>query len=115
SVQFDAMVHRVARDLESLALKVSPKPVEVVAHSQGTAISYEAIRRYGRPDNLHLFVTLGQAIGKLEQARFLRRENSNRRYLAAWFAVASFYVFAVFTPRAVVEGLKRGTAHGHWF
>jgi uncharacterized membrane protein YgdD (TMEM256/DUF423 family) len=115
SVQFDAMVHRVARDLESLAVQVSPKPVAVVAHSQGTALSYEAIRRYGRPDNLHLFVTLGQAIEKLERARFLRRKDSNRRYTAAWFAVASFYVLAVFTPRAVVEGLKRGTEHGHWF
>jgi hypothetical protein len=64
AVQFDAMVSRVAGDLRWLSERA--EHVVVLAHSQGTAVSYSAIRAAGTPPNLRGFVTVGEAIKKLQ-------------------------------------------------
>jgi hypothetical protein len=70
AVQFDAMASRVASDLEWLSERA--EHVVVVAHSQGTAVSYSAIRAAGTPANLRAFVTVGEAIKKLQLIRGLQ-------------------------------------------
>lgn len=70
AVQFDAMASRVADDLEWLSERA--EHVVVVAHSQGTAVSYSAIRAAGTPPNLRAFVTVGEAIKKLQLIRGLQ-------------------------------------------
>lgn len=76
AVQFDAMVTRVARDLAWLAAEA--KNVIVVAHSQGTAVSYHAISGYEFPTNLRAFVTIGEALKKLGLVRELETFGSSR-------------------------------------
>jgi hypothetical protein len=70
AVQFDAMVSRVAGDLEWLSERA--EHVVVLAHSQGTAVSYWAIRAAHTPRNLRAFVTVGEAIKKLQLIRGLQ-------------------------------------------
>ena len=70
AVQFDAMASRVAGDLEWLSERA--EHVVVIAHSQGTAVSYSAIRAAPTPPNLRGFVTVGEAIKKLQLIRGLQ-------------------------------------------
>jgi hypothetical protein len=70
SVQFDAMVAHVADDLRWLSEKV--EHVAVVAHSQGTVVSYEAIVGSRDVTNLAQFVTVGQGLKKLMLVRSLQ-------------------------------------------
>jgi hypothetical protein len=109
TVQFDAMVQRVVANLDWLAPQV--RTVVVVAHSQGAAVSYEAIRRHARPPNLGAFVTLGQGLGKLHRVRELRVHHRGFGYLISWAAVASFFVFAVFTARAATTAVVADGGH----
>lgn len=115
STQFDVMVTRVANDLQWLVGRVGGKPVAIVAHSQGTAITYEALRRHGQPKGIKLLVTHGEGIEKLVATRVLRSERRYFRYIVAWFGVASFYLSAIFIPRAAVEGASFGTSHTAYF
>jgi hypothetical protein len=108
-LQFDAMTCRVARDLENLAAQVDD--VVVVAHSQGTAVAYEAIMNYERPERLRLFVTVGQALEKLAGVRALRREPRRFRYVYAWLGVVCFYLFVAFTTRGITLVTTSGRAH----
>jgi hypothetical protein len=108
-LQFDAMTARVARDLEALAGQVDE--VAVVAHSQGTAVAYEAIKNYERPDQLRLFVTVGQALEKLAGVRELRKEPRRFRYVCAWLGVVCFYLLVAFTTRGIVLLATSGSAH----
>jgi hypothetical protein len=106
TVQFDAMVQRVATNLAWLAPQA--RTLVVVAHSQGAAVSYEAIRRHGSPANLEVFVTLGQGLGKLQRTRTLRARHRTFGYLISWAAVAAFFVFAIFTARAAAAAASAG-------
>ena len=107
SVQFDAMVQRVQTDLRWLSGQA--RTVVVVAHSQGAAISYEAIRRYGATDNLVAFVTLGQGLGKLMRVRRLRVQHRNYGYAVGWFGVAGFFLVVVFLTRTLTSSGTGGT------
>ncbi len=98
-VQFDAMVKRVARDLAWLATKTAR--VVVVAHSQGTAVAYAALRSYPIPEELSSFITVGQAIEKLQRAREMRRSPRKFRYVGAWAGIVCFYLFVVFLTRGI--------------
>jgi hypothetical protein len=109
TVQYDAMVQRVAANIAWLAAQA--RSVVVVAHSQGAAVSYEAIRRYGSPPNLELFVTLGQGLGKLQRFRALRVRHRTFGYLISWAAVAAFFVFAVFSARAATTAVVANGGH----
>jgi hypothetical protein len=77
AVQFDAMVSRVADDLGWVADRADR--VAVVAHSQGTAVSYAAITGYENPANLSVFITIGEAIKKLNLVRALQSYGEPRR------------------------------------
>jgi hypothetical protein len=113
-VQFDSMVRRVARDLASLGAGKVERLV-VVAHSQGAALAYEAMRRYGVPANLVRFVTVGQALTKLQRVRELRRTPRHFRYVVAWAGVVSFYVFVVFGVRlGILAATSSGARHPSW-
>jgi pimeloyl-ACP methyl ester carboxylesterase len=109
-VQFDAMVRRVARDLQALG---NAERLVVVAHSQGAALAYEAMRRYPTPENLVRFVTVGQGLTKLERVRELRRKPRYLRYLGAWVGVVCFYLFLVFGVRFWIL-VAHGKEGRHW-
>jgi hypothetical protein len=104
SVQFDAMVERVQADLHWLSARA--QDVVIVAHSQGAAVTYEALRRYCVPDNLKVFVTLGQGYGKLRRVRTLRVRHRNVGYVLAWANVLAFFVVAICTTRAVTTAIE---------
>jgi hypothetical protein len=61
-----AMVGQVRRDLAWLSKRCDI--LVVVAHSQGAAVSVEALRGF-RPDNVRLLVTLGSGLRKLEELK----------------------------------------------
>lgn len=120
AVQYDAMVARVARDLAWLAERA--EHVAVLAHSQGTAVSYEAISGYESPANLRAFITIGEAIKKLMLVRGLQTygpprpvERSFRRWFKSkslrftlgWVGLAGFYTMALSVPQLPVV-----VAHG---
>jgi hypothetical protein len=107
SVQFDAMVERVQTDLHWLSSRA--EEIVVVAHSQGAAVTYEALRRYCVPGNLRALVTLGQGYGKLKRVRTLRIRHRNLGYLLAWANVIAFFAFAICTTRAVTTALAAGS------
>jgi hypothetical protein len=139
AVQFDAMVARVARDLNWLAGEANK--VVVVAHSQGTAVSYAAISGYANPPNLSAFITIGEAIKKLHLVRRLQsygeprsgidmaslrskidrrrslRETIGRwlrlkslRFAFGWLGMIGFYLVSYAIPQLVVIG---GRQHTH--
>jgi uncharacterized membrane protein len=62
-----ALISQVEADLTWLSSRCNR--VAIVAHSQGTAITYELLARRQPPDNLVLFVTYGTAIRLLNQAQ----------------------------------------------
>jgi hypothetical protein len=128
AVQFDAMVSRVADDLNWLAAKANR--VAVVAHSQGTAVSYAAISGYANPPNLRLFITIGQAIKKLDLVRSLQSYGEARqpiktesmqstiervarlrslRFTFAWIGMIGFYVVTYAVPQLIILGGKQQT------
>lgn len=76
SVQFDAMVTKVASDIAWLSEKA--ECVAVVAHSQGAAVSYHALRARDIPKEVDLFVTVGQGLSKLELVRQLQTYGGRR-------------------------------------
>jgi hypothetical protein len=97
TVQFDAMVNQVAADLEWLRRRV-PK-VAVVAHSQGAAVAYEALTRYGCPRNMHLYVTVGQGLGKLMRMRRLQTLHRTARFIVAWAGLVGLVLLAISIPQ----------------
>lgn len=101
TVQFDAMVRQVAHDLAWLQSEA--RAVAVVAHSQGSAVAHEAIRQYGTAENLTLFATVGQGLGKLHRVRALRRAHRTAGLASAWLGVAGLYLVTALTPRVVVS------------
>ena len=65
-----AMVGQVRRDLGWLADAVGGGELAVLAHSQGAAMAYEALRQ-APPRNLRLLLTFGSGLRKLEELRNL--------------------------------------------
>lgn len=114
TTQFDAMVTRVAENLAWLAEQVKPGPIAIVAHSQGTAITYEVLKRHPLPKDLKLLVTHGEAIEKLVATRAIRSGQRYLRYFIAWLGVGAFYLAVIFVPRLIVELSRFGTRHGTW-
>jgi hypothetical protein len=85
AVQYDAMVRTVADDLAWVSAK--SERVAVVAHSQGAALAYDAIRGYGGGPNLELFVTVGQGLAKLKRLRTLQSSGRWYVFAVAWLGV----------------------------
>lgn len=106
SVQFDAMVERVQTDLHWLSGRA--QRMVIVAHSQGAAVTYEALSRYCVPENLQALVTLGQGYGKLRRVRTLRVRHRNVGYVLAWANVVAFFAFVICTTRAVTTAAASG-------
>jgi hypothetical protein len=74
-----SIVGQVRRDLEWMSERCDA--VAVVAHSQGAAVAYEALRAE-RPANLRLFLTFGAGLRKLEELRKIVREGRRFRMAA---------------------------------
>jgi hypothetical protein len=107
TVQFDAMVNQVAADLEWLKRR-APK-VAVVAHSQGAAVAYEALTRYGCPRNMHMFITVGQGLGKLMRMRKLQALHRTTRFVVAWAGLVGLVLLAVSIPQVAFTIWKNPT------
>lgn len=70
--QYTAMVGRVVRDVQWLADRTDR--VIVIAHSQGAAVAYEALRnKLDRPPRVRMFITFGQGLRKLRALAALGR------------------------------------------
>ena len=92
AVQYDAMVRTVADDLDWASKHA--KHVAVVAHSQGAALAYDAVREYGCKANLELFVTVGQGLGKLKRLRQLQSTGRWYVFAFAWLGVLGLSMWA---------------------
>ena len=104
TVQFDAMVRQVAHDLAWLESQA--EVVALVAHSQGAAVAHEAIRQYGRAQNLSFFATVGQGLAKLHRVRALRRTHKTAGFGLAWLGLVGVYVVMALTTRVVVSVVR---------
>lgn len=122
--RFAAMTDRARRELRQLSRRCDA--VVVIAHSQGSVVAWEAIRRPGRDDgkiprtaddispeetlvpaNLVRFITFGQAMRKLELAYRVAASELNRgRGLLALLSVAAqlSLMFLVVAAVAVALG-----------
>jgi len=85
AVQYDAMVKTVADDLTWVSARA--QRVAVVAHSQGAALAYDAVREYGGWSNLKLFVTVGQGLAKLKRLRQLQSSGRWYVFAFAWLGI----------------------------
>lgn len=105
-IRFGAMSSQVRADLEDLCAE--SKAVAVVAHSQGTAVAWHAIKHALTDDpstdspvakHLKLFLTYGQAVRKLTFMRMLAERSLTKPgiwgILGAGFALATVAVFLV--------------------
>jgi hypothetical protein len=101
TVQFDAMVRRVAHDLAWLESQAGA--VAVVAHSQGAAVAHEAIRAYGGGKRVTYFATVGQGLAKLHRVRALRRAHRSAGFGLAWLGLAGVYLVMALSARVVVS------------
>jgi hypothetical protein len=69
-IESASMVGQVGRDLAWLAQTVGGGDLAILAHSQGAAMTYDALRE-APPPNLRLLFTLGSGMRKLEELRNL--------------------------------------------
>jgi hypothetical protein len=72
-VSFDAMVSQVQRDLDWLVDGGKCSRIAVLAHSQGAAVAYEALREE-KVEQVHRFVTFGNPFRKLTLLRRATRD-----------------------------------------
>jgi hypothetical protein len=107
SVQYDAMVSQVAADLAWLSMRT--RKVAIVAHSQGAAVAYEALTRYGCPNGVRLIITVGQGLGKLMRMRALTRFRSTARFSVAWAGLVGFFLVAITVPQLAFTIWKNPT------
>jgi hypothetical protein len=107
TVQYDAMVRQVVRDLQWLSGRTGK--VAIVAHSQGAAIAYEALTRYGCPNEVRLFVTVGQGLGKLMRMRTIKKFGSTARFNIAWAGLVGFFLLAIAVPQLAFVAWKDPT------
>jgi len=127
AAQFAAMVTQVANDVKWLADRVDK--VAVVAHSQGTVVSYRAITGYANPNKLAVFVTIGQAIKKLELVLSIQTYGDPRvdfgnatkeerpgarlfrprslRFAFGWLGVVGASLIGYAVPQLVVVGIRQ--------
>lgn len=128
--RFAAMTDRARRDLRQLSRRCDA--VVVIAHSQGSVVAWEAIRRPGRddgkiprtaddispdetlvPENLVRFITFGQAMRKLELAYRVAASELNRgRGLLAILSVAAQLSLMFLAMAAVLAALGGGDIVG---
>ena len=95
-IRFGAMASQVRADLEDLA-KVS-RAVVVIAHSQGTAVAWHAIKhgltdrpskRTAMARHLKLFLTYGQAVRKLTFMKMVAEDSQARNGMLAFVGAGS--------------------------
>ena len=104
-VRFAAMAERVRQDIEWLDTECDR--IMVVAHSQGSAVAWHAIRRTAQRDQsqrarIELFLTFGQAFRKLKSLHRLHtRVGGDRQFAFAALATAS----TLFLLIAAVQGI----------
>jgi uncharacterized protein YndB with AHSA1/START domain len=104
-VRFAAMAERVRQDVEWLDTECDR--IMVVAHSQGSAVAWHAIRRTaqqqeGQRARVELFLTFGQAFRKLKSLHRLHtRVGGDRQFGFAALATAS----TLFLLIAAVQGI----------
>ena len=127
--RFAAMWSRVARDVDALERQCAM--VAVVAHSQGSAVSWQAIRRLkqrhaddGGPRTIGLFVSFGQAIRKLKMLYLIHTEANLGEKLFIFASAltstivllaAAVNVFLIVVDGPQVVGLQIGeTAISRW-
>jgi hypothetical protein len=82
-----AIVGQVRRDLAWLSSRC--RTLVVIAHSQGAAVSYEAVRP-SRPENLRLLFTFGSGLRKLEELRHIVSNGGRFKRAAALTLVGLF-------------------------
>ncbi len=95
-IRFGAMSSQVRADLEALA-RVS-RAVVVIAHSQGTAVAWHAIKhgltdrpskRTAMARHLKLFMTYGQAVRKLTFMKMVAEDSQGRNGILAFVGAGS--------------------------
>lgn len=108
-IRFAAMAERVRSDIEWVFERADY--VMVAAHSQGSAVSWHAIRRIAemKPDKrprIDLFLTFGQAFRKLKSLHRIHAKVPG--YEQFWFAVLA----TLSTLLLLVVGMQLSTAIG---
>jgi hypothetical protein len=118
-IRFGAMSSQVGADLEALA-KVS-RAVVVIAHSQGTAVAWHAIKhgltdrpskRTAMARHLKLFLTYGQAVRKLTFMKMAAEDSQARNGILAFvgagsglLALIEFFLAAPWALRVITVAL----------
>jgi hypothetical protein len=121
-VRFAAMAERVRDDIEWLDAQCDR--IMLVAHSQGSAVAWHAIRRSaqreeGRRPQIAMFLTFGQALRKLKSLHRLHtRVGGGRQFAFAALAAAStlFLLIAAVQGVAVIGTyIGAGADPGRWW
>lgn len=112
-VRFAAMAERVRGDLE--VMRGECDRVMIVAHSQGSAVAWHALRRMAQQGDedhkVRLFVTFGQALRKLKSLYRLHEVGGALQGAATLLALLSTVLLiaeaALVSPQ-VIEQIQRG-------
>jgi hypothetical protein len=105
-VRFAAMTERVRGDIQWVGERA--ERVMIVAHSQGSAVAWQAIRRMsqmpdGKRHRIHLFLSFGQAFRKLKSLHHIHtRVAGGRQLMFALFATGSTILLIFAAWQAVV-------------
>ena len=112
-IRFAAMAERVRRDL--VVMGEECETVMVVAHSQGSAVAWHALRRMAQQDEtlpkVGIFVTFGQALRKLKSLYRVQEQGGARQGRATLLALVSTLLLigeAWLVGIQVYEQLHRG-------
>lgn len=112
-IRFAAMAERVRRDLE--VMRDECDTVIVVAHSQGSAVAWHAMRRMAQQGasggRVRMFITFGQALRKLKSLYRVHEEGGNRQGAATLLALLSTVLLIIETVLVgvqVAEQIQRG-------
>lgn len=98
--QYTAMVGRVQRDAKWLADQCDH--VVVIAHSQGAAVTYDAMRSPpDRPEQVSLLITFGQGLRKLRSLAALHRTS-----LLTWAGRGFWALFGISSLCLMLLGLS---------
>ena len=99
-----AMATHVAADIAWL--KARSDRLVVVSHSQGAAVTAEAILATSAVDSVDTFVTFGAGIGQLDWIRKAEKDTTHRKYqnlaFAGWMVtLASYMIVAILASRMI--------------
>ena len=98
--QYTAMVGRVIRDVQWLADRA--EHVIVIAHSQGAAVAYEALRNpLDRPRRVRMLITFGQGLRKLRALAALGRTT-----ILTWSGRGFWFVFILSSAGLLLLGFS---------